>query len=105
MPILGHLQGQAGQGSQQPDQAVGVHVHFRVVGLDDQKGPFQLKPVYDSMIYRAFLFPPAGMELFHCSSRSGNDPAVIVPLVSPLNLVLLTQLLSLLTSWNSSPSL
>jgi len=38
MPILGHLQGQAGQGSQQPDQAVGVHVHFRVVGLDDLLG-------------------------------------------------------------------
>ena len=34
-PIPGDTQGQAGQGSEQLDLAVGVPVHFRGVGLDD----------------------------------------------------------------------
>ena len=34
-PIPGDTQGQAGWGSEQPDQAVGVPAHFRGVGLDD----------------------------------------------------------------------
>jgi len=34
-PIPGHSQGQAGRGSEQPDQAVGVPVHCRGVGLDN----------------------------------------------------------------------
>ena len=34
MPILGDIQGQAGQGSEQPALAVGVPAHCREVGLD-----------------------------------------------------------------------
>ena len=34
-PIPGGLQGQAGQGSEQPDLAVGAPVHCRGVGLND----------------------------------------------------------------------
>jgi len=33
-PIPGNLQGQAGQGSEQPDLVKDVHAHFRVVGLE-----------------------------------------------------------------------
>ena len=33
--IPGDIQGQAGWGSEQPDPAIGVPVHCRVVGLDD----------------------------------------------------------------------
>jgi len=35
---LGDIQGQAGQGFEQPDQAVGVPVRCWGVGLDDLKG-------------------------------------------------------------------
>jgi len=34
-PIPGHMQDQAGQGSEHPALAVGVLVHCRAVGLDD----------------------------------------------------------------------
>jgi len=34
-PTLVDIQGQAGQGSEQPDQAVGVQVHCKEVGVDD----------------------------------------------------------------------
>jgi len=34
-PILGDIQGQAGQGSEQPNLAVSVPVHSRGVTLDD----------------------------------------------------------------------
>jgi len=34
-PVSGDMQGQAGQGSEQPDLAVGVPVQCRGVGLDD----------------------------------------------------------------------
>jgi len=43
-PVLGDIQGQAGQDS---DPAVSVPVHCRGVGLDGLKGPFQLKRFYD----------------------------------------------------------
>ena len=33
--ILGDVQVQVGRGAEQPDQAVGVSVHCRGVGLDD----------------------------------------------------------------------
>jgi len=33
-PLLGDIQGQTGQGSEQPDLAVDVPVHCRGVGLD-----------------------------------------------------------------------
>ena len=46
-PVPGDVQGQAGQGSEQPDLAVGVPVHSMRVGPDGLKGPFQLKQFYN----------------------------------------------------------
>ena len=34
-PIPGDIQGQVGQGSEQPDLSEDVPAHWRVVGLDD----------------------------------------------------------------------
>ena len=34
-PITGHIQGQSGWGSEQPDLAVSVLIHCRKAGLDD----------------------------------------------------------------------
>jgi len=51
VPLLGDIQGQAGQGSEHPDLAVDVPVHCRGVGLEGLfKDPFQLKQFYDSRV-------------------------------------------------------
>lgn len=50
MKYNGNIQGQAELGSVQPNLAVDVPVHFRGDRLDDFRGPFQLKRLYDSMI-------------------------------------------------------
>ena len=47
-PIPGGIQGQAGCGSGQPALVVGDPAHSR--GVDDDCGPFQPRPFYDSMI-------------------------------------------------------
>jgi len=44
------IQGQAGWGFEQPRLEGGVFAYSRGLELDDLKGPFQHKPVYDSMI-------------------------------------------------------
>ena len=44
------MQGQAGWGFEQPGLVGGVPAYSRGLELDDLKGPFQLKPSYDSMI-------------------------------------------------------
>ena len=42
-PVPGDIQGQAGQGSEQPALVVALPVNCREVGLDDIKFPFQLQ--------------------------------------------------------------
>jgi len=50
-PIPGGIQGQAGCGSGQPGLVVDGPAHSRGrVKLDDDHGPFQPRPFYDSMI-------------------------------------------------------
>ena len=43
--VLGDIQGQSEQGSEQPDVVVGVPVHRRGVGLDDFLGYFPTQTV------------------------------------------------------------
>jgi len=45
MPIHRDTHGQAGQGSEQPDLAVGVPGHCRGVGLGDLGGPIQTQKI------------------------------------------------------------
>ena len=49
-PIPGGIQGQAGCGSQQPGLVVGDPAHSRGLKQDDDCGPFQPRPFYDSVI-------------------------------------------------------
>jgi len=49
-PIPGGIQGQAGCGSGQPGLLVGNPAHSRGLKWDDNCGPFQPRPVYDSMM-------------------------------------------------------
>ena len=49
-PIPGNIQGQVGQGSEQPDLVEDVPAHCRGAGLETSKGPFQPKSFYDSMM-------------------------------------------------------
>ena len=49
-PVPGNIQGQVGQGSEQPDLVEDVPAHCRGVGLDGLSCPFQPKLFYDSMI-------------------------------------------------------
>ena len=44
------IQGQAGQGCEQPAQVGGVPAYSKGLEPDDLKGPFQPKPFYDSVI-------------------------------------------------------
>ena len=50
MPIPGGIQGQAECGSGQPGLVVGDHAHSRGLKLNDHCGPFQPRPVYDSIV-------------------------------------------------------
>ena len=59
-PIPGNIQRQAGRGSEKPGLVQVVPAHWRGVGLDISKGPFQHKAFYVSMI---LLFPPSIMHL------------------------------------------
>ena len=49
-PIPGGIQGQAGCGSGQPALLVGDPAHSRGLERDENCGPFQPRPVYDSMM-------------------------------------------------------
>jgi len=49
-PIPGGIQGQAGCGSGQPGLLVGDPAHSRGLELDGHCGPFQPRPLYDSVI-------------------------------------------------------
>jgi len=49
-PIPGGIQGQAGCGSQQPGLVVADPAHSRGLKQDDDCGPFQPRPFYDSVI-------------------------------------------------------
>jgi len=49
-PLPEDVQGQDGWCVVQPRLEGGVPAHSRGLELDDLKGPFQLKPFYDSMI-------------------------------------------------------
>jgi len=49
-PLPGSVQGQAGQGFEQPGLVEGVPAHGRGVRLDDLQGPFQPKPFCNSVI-------------------------------------------------------
>ena len=49
-PLPGSIEGQAGWSCEQPGLEGGVPACSRVLELDGLKGPFQAKPVYDSMI-------------------------------------------------------
>ena len=48
--IPGGIQGQAGCGSLQPDLVVGDPAHRGWLKLNDDCGPFQPRPFYDSVI-------------------------------------------------------
>ena len=63
-PIPGGIQGQAGCGSGQPGLLVGDSAHSRGLEPDDQCGPFQPRPFYDSMIdVRCYKAPNATLEI------------------------------------------
>jgi len=48
--LHGCIQGQAGWGCEQPGLEIGAPAYGRGLDPDDLKGPFQLKPFYDSTI-------------------------------------------------------
>jgi len=52
-PLPGSIQGQAGWGFEPPGSEGGVPAYSRRLELDDLKGPFQPKPLYDSVITAA----------------------------------------------------
>jgi len=51
-----HIHIQAGCGSGQPGLLVGDPAHSRGLKLDDHCGPFQPRPMYDSMILKGFAW-------------------------------------------------
>jgi len=55
-PILGDIQGQTRQGSEQRDVAIGVPVHCRELDYMTFNGPFQLRQILWSYICFQFLF-------------------------------------------------
>ena len=57
MPLPGSVQGQAGWGFKQPGLEGGVHDYRRGLELDDLKGPFQPKPLYDLCKQQDLLSP------------------------------------------------
>jgi len=50
-PIPGNIQGQAGQGSEQPDLAVDTPIHCREVGQVAFEGPLQVKQFSDHLLW------------------------------------------------------
>ena len=54
--MLPWLQGQAGWGCEPPGLEEGVPVHSRGLEINDLKGPFQPKPLCDSMILLCLFF-------------------------------------------------
>lgn len=64
-PTSGNTKGQVGQGSGQPVLVEDLSAHCTRVGLEIFKGPFQLKLLYDSVIFSELSsFIPIRLILF-----------------------------------------